>query len=263
MSPTLWNDVTVVVPFRLPSKRFPNKALCRYRGKTLIEHAIANGAELAPRRIVVTAPAEDLEAVGGEIDLERLGGELPVELIVRPSSASCWSATERVLELFPSFDGELFLSLPIDEPAIRPSELLRVVQGIEAFGSAGVITFHCDFYCEEDYLSPLSAKVVIDRSARILYMSRGIIPVRKDGSADPSMLKNNVGAFLFRRSFLEELAAEAAVATVLDRHEGCEQLRWIELGFSVKCLEIEHVGLGIDIPEQVAELEARVERDRS
>lgn len=260
MSTTLWNDVTVVVPFRLPSKRFPNKALCRYRGKTLIEHAIANAAGLTPRRIVLTAPTEDLDTVGSKLDLDGLGRDLPVELIVCPSSASCWSATERVLELFPSLDGGLFLSLPIDEPAIRPSELSRVVRDTAVFDDAGVITFCCDFYCEEDYLSPLSAKVVLDRRARILYMSRGIIPVRKDGSADPSMLKNNVGAFLFKRSFLEELAAEASVSTALDRHEGCEQLRWIELGFSVKCLEIEHVGLGIDIPEQVAELEARVER---
>ena len=258
MSSTIWNQVTVVVPFRLASNRFPNKALCRYRGKTLLEHAIDNGAAVGPRRIVFTGPSEDLEVIGRELDLERLGRGLACPLVVRPTAITCKSAHERVLELYRDFDDDLFLTLPIDEPAIRPSELLRVVDGLDAFGSAGIITFYCDFFAEQDYLSPLSAKVVTDRRGMMLYMSRGSIPVRKDGSVDPAMLKKNVGAFLFRRGFLDQLVAAADVPTELDRHEGCEQLRWLELGLAVKCLEIEHIGFGIDVPEQVASLEERV-----
>jgi len=258
MSSAIWNDITVVVPFRLASSRFPNKALCHYRGKTLIEHAVENASQLAPRRIVLTAPAADLATVERELDLDQLRQDADAELVVRASSINCKSAHERVLELYPDEDGELFLSLPIDEPAIVPSELRRVVRDRGVFDGAGVITFYCGFYCEEDYVSPLSAKLVIDSRGMMLYMSRAIIPVRKDGSVDQAMLKNNVGAFLFTRSFLEELAAEAEVPTTLDHLEGCEQLRWLELGFSIKCLEIEHVGLGIDIPEQVALLEERV-----
>lgn len=258
MSSTFWNQVTVVVPFRLASNRFPNKAVTRYRGKTLIEHAIANAAALAPRRVVLTAPAEDLDKVGRDLDLEHLGQELDMPLVIRPTAISCRSAHERVLEMYRDFDSNLFLTLPIDEPAIRPSELVGAVPGPELFDGAGTITFYCPFYAEEDYLSPLSAKVVLDRRGMMLYMSRGIIPVRKDGSVDPAMLKKNVGAFLFQRSFLDELVAAADEPTVLDRHEGCEQIRWLELGLAVKCIEIEHVGFGIDVPEQVSQLEKRV-----
>ena len=47
-----WDTTTVVVPFRLASERFPNKVLERFRGRTLIEHALAHGCELSPRQIV-------------------------------------------------------------------------------------------------------------------------------------------------------------------------------------------------------------------
>jgi len=256
----IWSDVTVVVPFRLASERFPNKALCRFRGKTLVEHAVDNGAALSPRRVVLAAPAEDLETVGKELDFELLGRNVGCGLELRPTSVSCQSSHERVLELYRDYESGLFLTLPIDEPVIRPSELRAAVSGFEAFDGAGVITFYCDFYAEEDYLSPLSAKVVVDRRGMMLYMSRGIIPVRKDGSVDPAKLKKNVGAYLFKRSFLDELAARVDEPTLLDRHEGCEQLRWIELGFAVKFLKIEHLGVGIDVADQLAVLEERVER---
>lgn len=241
--------VTIVIPFRLASRRFPRKALCSFRGKTLLEHAVANASALGGRRVVVTAPAEDLE------EARPLLG---TGATVVPSSVGCASATERIVEIFPQLDGELVLSLPVDEPSITPASI-RAALAAEDDPPAGATTFYCAFRAPEDYLSPLSAKVIVDQEGRLLYMSRAVIPVTKDGSVAERTLKKNVGAFLFRRSFLQELARLADVATVLDRCEGLEQLRWLELGLGpVRCLPIEHAGFGIDVPEQLAALEERI-----
>jgi 3-deoxy-manno-octulosonate cytidylyltransferase (CMP-KDO synthetase) len=226
------------VPFRLGSQRFPDKALVHYKGKPLLH-------------IIITAPADDLNAARQQLNIE----SHPVELI--ESSLSCESATERAVEILPKVDANYLLTLPIDEPEITPGEIKRAISSASNLSEVDAITFYCDFYCAEDYVSPLSAKVVIDADGGLLFMSRAVVPVRKDGSVDPTMLKKNVGAFLFERGFLERLADMKDRRTTLDRFEGLEQLRWLELGFGVKVLKIDHIGFGIDIPDQLALLERR------
>jgi 3-deoxy-manno-octulosonate cytidylyltransferase (CMP-KDO synthetase) len=248
----IWRDLTVVVPFRLASSRFPDKALARFRGLTLVEHALRHGAQLAPDALVLTGPAEDLAQVERRCDLGRYRCRL------MPSRLECGSATERLVEIFPRLEGRYLLSLPVDEPAIDVAELQGAIAGCEGFGSAGAITFYCDFYAAEDYLSNLSAKIVTDRDGLLLYMSRAVIPIAKAGGIDAAALKKNVGAFLFTRAFLEELERERQVPTALDRLEGLEQLRWLELGLRVRCLKVRHVGFGVDVPEQLALLERRL-----
>ena len=251
MSSELLSKTTVVVPFRLASQRFPQKALSRVLGKTLIEHALVNAAALEALEVVVSAPPEDLRAAA---DVVEFGSARLV-----PSSPSARSATERIVEIQSALGGELVLSLPVDEPALDPREIRRALQpGISAFGSSGALTFYTPFFAEPDFLSPLSAKVVVDRRGMLLYMSRGLIPAKKQGTPERNVLKKNVGAFLFQRSFLRALEESRDVSTTLDECEGLEQLRWLELGLAVRCLEIRHIGFGIDVPEQVQELEERL-----
>lgn len=250
----IWSEITVVIPFRLDSNRFPGKALCKYRGKTLVEHALLNSSRLPARSMVLTAPEKDLEATRAAVDLSVFEN---LELL--PSSADCGSATERMLEIYGQLWGPYFMMMPIDEPALDPAELAAALTNETVSDKVEALTFYCDFYSSDDYLSPLSAKVVADDQGKMLYMSRSVIPVRKDGSTDPGLLKKNVGAVLFPRAFLDRLEEWRGTKTDLDRIEDLEQLRWLELGLTVQCIKIHHIGLGIDVPEQVAILESRVD----
>lgn len=246
----LLEATTVVVPFRLASARFPGKALARFQGRTLLEHALSLGAALSTAELVLTAPAEDLATVEAALDLSRW------RVARIPSRLECRCATDRLLEIQDRLPGDRFLSLPVDEPALDARALRRALAGATA--AAGATTFYCPFHARQDYLSPLSAKLVLDREGRLLYMSRAVIPVAKDGSVEEAALKKNVGVFLFERSYLERLRALSSLPTRLDRHEGLEQLRWLELGLPLHCQPIEHIGFGVDVPEQLALLEERV-----
>ena len=247
-----WATTTVVVPFRLASARFPDKALARFEGRTLLEHALTHAASLTTGPIVLTGPPDDLAAVAGALDLGAY------RVVSMPSAASCTCATERLVEIHAALPGDRFLTLPVDEPALDPAALRRAVSAGAPLDDEVAVTFHCPFHAAADAVSPLSAKVITDRHGMLLYMSRAVIPVRKDGRMDVGALKKNVGAFLFPRRFLERLGEAAGSATTLDAHEGLEQLRWLELGLRVRCLPIAHIGFGIDGPEQLEQLAARI-----
>ena len=100
--------------------------------------------------------------------------------------------------------------------------------------------------------------MVLDRSGNVLYMSRSMIPVAKNGKIDQKILKKNVGFTVFRHTFLDKLNSLRDVETVLDVFEGLEQLRWLELGFKLKAVKVKHYGFGIDIPDQIPILEKRI-----
>lgn len=243
--------IVTIIPFRLKSSRFENKALARCFNIPLIENALKIASRMKYDDIVVTAPQEDYERVTQEIDLKNYTYRFI------PSQDSCRCGTDRVLEIYPSLDADLFVSIPVDEAALKSSELERCLDDITEL-SFDAMTLYCDFYCIEDAQSPLSAKIVVSDNSEILYMSRSLIPSSKSNATDITKLKKNVGVFFFTRKFLDNLSAIQSEDTSLDTYEGLEQLRWLELGFTIQAKKIIHDGFGIDVPEQLSQLEERI-----
>jgi 3-deoxy-manno-octulosonate cytidylyltransferase (CMP-KDO synthetase) len=242
-----------IVPFRLQSQRFPDKPLCSVFGKTLIENALDIAHAIGIGETILTAPETDYRHVSGKVP-----GLTDRFFTFAPTSENCKSATERVLELYTKLDGDLFISIPMDEPALIPAQIKKGIEFVK-YDNCDLLTLYCDFYCKEDAFSRLSAKIVTNNHDEILYMSRAVVPLAKDGTIVVQKLKKNVGVFYFKRDFLDKLAALHQTDTGLDRFEGLEQLRWLELGFTIKVLKIKHYGFGIDVPEQVKQLEKRIE----
>jgi 3-deoxy-manno-octulosonate cytidylyltransferase (CMP-KDO synthetase) len=151
----------------------------------------------------------------------------------------------------------MFVSIPVDEPALLPGQIEESLGYVQKnyFHAA---TCYCDFYCIEDAISELSAKIVTNNRDKILYISRSVIPIAKNGTIDIKKLKKNVGVFFFTRHFLDNLRASSHIETELDKLEGLEQLRWLELGFSINACKVIHHGFGIDVPGQIEQLEKRI-----
>jgi len=236
--------LTVIVPFRLESSRFPNKAISLFKSKALLTHALSLANKIS-NNVILTSPHTDFLKVRSIIKSENY------EFI--ESSESCNSATDRVLEIYKLLKGEIFITLPIDEPSIDPEEVNRVSKMFKG----DCATLYCDFYDLSDALSPLSAKIVLDVNDYLIYISRAVIPLGKDGEINSSTLKKNVGVLFFSRQFLEGFSKHNT-ETCLDRFEGLEQLRLLELGFKIKAFKIKHVGFGIDVPTQIKKLEERM-----
>ena len=231
----------IIIPYRLKSSRFPNKYIKKFIGKSLIEHSIELGQGLGD--VILTSPKEDY------IDeISNLHTKYNFEFI--PTSINCKSGTDRAIELSKKIHDDYYVIIPVDEPMIRKEEFQRVLSSeLDDFNMC-----YTDFYNEEDCHSKLSAKIIFTKDNYLLYMSRNVIPIQKNGLFDYKKCKKAVGIKVFSNFGIKQIYDKK---TELDLIEGLEELKLLELGHKVKMHKIKHFGYGVDIPEQLESLEKR------
>ena len=96
-------------------------------------------------------------------------------------------------------------------------------------------------------------KIVLNTNDEALYFSRMVIPFIK-GVPEKEWHKHHnyyrhVGMYAYRKDVLEKITALPVSA--LEKVESLEQLRWIENGFTIKCILTGHESHCIDTPEDL------------
>jgi 3-deoxy-manno-octulosonate cytidylyltransferase (CMP-KDO synthetase) len=104
---------------------------------------------------------------------------------------------------------------------------------------------------------------VFDRSGRALYFSKEVIPYtgRSLGEDEVIPVFHHVGAYAYRRAALMEYAGWPEGP--LETWEGLEQLRFMENGVPVRCVEVEargHAFWELNNPEDTPRIEAMLAR---
>lgn len=256
-------SVLIVVPARYASSRYPGKPLVALRGpdgtKSLIQRSweAARAVRGADRVVVATDDeriAEASRAFGAEVVM---------------TSESCANGTERCAEVLqaPGGAADIVVNLQGDAPLTPPWFVEKLVEGLRDTPDMQVAT--PVLRCDGDALASLMADrragrvggttAVFGADRRALYFSKEVIPFtgRAYDSSTPTPVFHHVGVYAYRP------AALARFATLdpgpLETLEGLEQLRFLEHGDSVLCVEVEAQGRSfweINNPEDVPKVEA-------
>jgi 3-deoxy-manno-octulosonate cytidylyltransferase (CMP-KDO synthetase) len=112
-----------------------------------------------------------------------------------------------------------------------------------------------------DYDNPNVVKVVVRSDHLALYFSRRTIPFLRE-SSDRSAAEQlaafpflkHLGIYGYRRDTL--LRMVKLPVSPLEAAEKLEQLRALENGISIAVIRVDYDGVGVDIPEDVAKVEA-------
>lgn len=237
-----------VIAARLKSTRFPNKIIQQFNGQRIIDRVIENTLKLDFIDDIVIAT--DDEEFGKEIVKKHKS--LKGYFI---SDAFC--GTHRVYQYYkidPSY--KYYVSIPCDEPLVNVSEINKTFSNISEIFNDEIITFYTKFFCEEDLYSPLSCKIVTTNENYMVYNSRTLVPVLKNGSYLPlEDYKKHLGIFIFPRNIFEMYGENLWLNTT--DIESLEQNRFLQRKVHIKLYETNHIGFGIDIPEQIKKLEER------
>ena len=254
--------VLVVIPARYASSRFPGKPLALLKGAdgralTLIERTWNTAQNISAVSSVV---ATDDDRIATEV--RRFGGE------VKMTPSSCKNGTERcaaVLDkLGDTFD--LVVNLQGDAPLTPPwfvDDLISAMAGDEKIEVATPI-----LACSPEMLSALrgdrlagrvgATTVVRDRLGNALYFSKEVLPFGADAQ---TRAFHHVGVYAYRPTALG-LYSDWSEAP-LERVEGLEQLRFLENGMPIRCVEVDAKTRSfweLNNPEDVSKIETMMKK---
>ncbi len=238
-------SVALVIPARYASSRYPGKPLAPLRGaggraKTLIERSWE--AACAVRGIDLRAVATDDSRIA---EAARSFGA-PVLM----TSPDCRNGTERCAEALAALspEPEIVVNLQGDAPLTPPWFVEALVAAMAADPALGVAT--PVLRCDTATLARLRADraagrvgattAVFGADGRALYFSKEVIPFLPDPAPEPPPVFHHVGVYAYRPAALRAYVARAPGR--LETLEGLEQLRFLEAGVIVGCVEAEAHG---------------------
>jgi 3-deoxy-manno-octulosonate cytidylyltransferase (CMP-KDO synthetase) len=239
-------SVLAVIPARFASTRLPGKPLVPLGGKPMIERVWDRVRQAASVSGVLVAT--DDERIRGAV--EAFGGQA---VMTRPDHRT---GTERIAEVAAARkDVDIFVNVQGDEPLIEPAAIDEAVAAIQDDSEVNISTLAVPIANPADIMDPNVVKVVLDFDGNALYFSRAPIPWVRDrtGPVHARHLKH-LGLYAFRRAALLEFATFPQGD--LERIEQLEQLRWLENGYPIRVAETEHDSVSVDVPEDVARVEA-------
>ncbi|MFT4742167.1 MAG: 3-deoxy-manno-octulosonate cytidylyltransferase (CMP-KDO synthetase) [Yoonia sp.] len=256
-------SVLIVIPARYASTRYPGKPLVELRGaggeaKSLIRRSwdaamSVNGVD----RVVVATDddriREACEAFGAEVVM---------------TSEDCQNGTERCAEAFTALGGgfDVVVNLQGDAPLTPAWFVEDLVAGLRADPVAEVATpvLRTEGAALNGLLADRRAgrvggtTAVFGANHNALYFSKEVIPYtgKTYGDADETPVFHHVGVYAYRPSALA--AYPLWPAGPLEQLEGLEQLRFLERGAHVLCVEVEAKGRQfweLNNPEDVPRIE--------
>ena len=255
----------IAIPARYASTRYPGKPLVTLRGpdgaKTLIRRSweAAMAVQGIDRVVVATDDAriaDHATAFGAEVVM---------------TSSDARNGTERCAEvaaILPGFD--LIVNLQGDAPLTPAWFVEDLVKGLTADPAADIATpvLRCDGRAVAGFLADRRAgrvggtTAVFGAQGRALYFSKEVIPFTgQDYAPDaPTPVFHHVGVYAYRPAALA--AYPAWPIGPLETLEGLEQLRFLEQGRPVLCVQVESRGRQfweLNNPSDVPVIEAMLE----
>jgi len=238
-------SVLIAIPARYASTRYPGKPLVALRGpdgeKTLIRRSweAAMAVRGADRVVVATDDAriaDHARSFGAEVAM---------------TSAACRNGTERVAEVAAALPGhDIVVNLQGDAPLTPAWFVEDLVAGLRADPGAEVATpvLRCDGRALAGLLADRregrvgGTTAVFGAGGRALYFSKEVIPYtgRDFAPEDPTPVFHHVGVYAYRPAALA--AYPGWPMGPLERLEGLEQLRFLENGRPVLCVQVQARG---------------------
>jgi 3-deoxy-manno-octulosonate cytidylyltransferase (CMP-KDO synthetase) len=246
-------DLAIIVPARLASTRFPRKLMHPVRGLPLILWTAKRVRAVAPELPLFFAVAEE--------ELVDVLGEAGFRSVLTDPSLP--SGTDRLAQANAVIGAKRVINVQADEPLVAASHIAALAKRISS-GACDMATLGTPFRSVEDFRDSNRVKVVRAKDGTALYFSRAPIPFNRDsrGAVDAAWLAAqpvllHLGMYAYTQEFLAAFP-KLPVGT-LEGIEKLEQLRAMEHGFKIAVDCTLETTVGIDTPEDVPLLEARLD----
>lgn len=257
-------SVLVAIPARYASTRYPGKPLVALTGaggesKSLIQRSWEAASQVKGVDRVVVATDDDR--------IREASVAFGAEVVM--TSEACGNGTERCAEALENLGGgyDIVVNLQGDAPLTPHWFVEDLVAGLKDDPTAEVATpvLRCDGRALNGFLQDRAqgrvggTTAVFGHNRHALYFSKEVVPYTglTYSDHDETPVFHHVGVYAYRPSALSEYRQWPAGP--IESLEGLEQLRFLENGRAVLCIEVEARGRQfweLNNPEDVPRIEA-------
>lgn len=233
------NKPVIIIPARLESKRFPNKALALVEGVPMVVKTARSCTEFIElSNIFVATDSERIKQTCSQYGIN-----------VILTSENCLTGTDRVFEASQHFkEGTHIINVQGDEPLITGEAIKKIYNGYLESGNTTTGVVSIDI--EQEFFSKNIVKVVFNRSGKMLYASRAPIPFNKQGTFIQGF--KQVPVYVFKKQDLDRYYHYGLTQkTELENIEDVEILRFLELGINIHTVKVDRHLPGVDTPEDL------------
>lgn len=237
-------QTVVFIPARYPSVRFPGKPLAMLTGATGVAKSLIQRSWEAARAVPDVA---DVYVLTDDARIEEAARQFGAKVLL--TSASPRNGTERCAEALQHLPlvPDVVVNLQGDAPLTPPHYVEALVA---AMADPEVQMATPVLATEPEHLEALRADrkagrvgattAVFRAGGDALYFSKEVLPFADRAQETGQIVYHHVGCYAYRP---ETLARYSGLAPgPLEEIEGLEQLRFLEHGIPVRCVEVEARG---------------------
>jgi len=239
IKPLSEKSVSIVIPARYKSSRFPGKPIVDIDGTPMIIRVADIASQVVPKENIYIA-TED-ERIAKVVD------DYDYKVIL--TSDNCLTGTDRVCEASQEIDSDIIVNIQGDEPLLDSDDIQKVIDEKLKYPDS-VINCMSRFDSTEATNRNIP-KVVSNFNNDLIYMSRSAIPGTKEGHS--KLVHKQVCIYAFTKDELDKFYQFGLKhgKTQIEWSEDIEILRFLELGINVKMLETYGTTQAVDVPEDV------------
>ncbi len=249
----------VIIPARYASTRYPGKPLVMLKGKSLIQRSWEAAMAVQGVDGVYVATDDDrireaAEAFGAKVVM---------------TSEDCANGTERLADALKNLGetADLYVNLQGDAPLTPAWFVEDLIAEMKAHPDVQMATpvLRCDADTYANFVDDRrcgrvgGTTAVFDRNRNALYFSKEVIPYtgKTFAAGDDIPVFHHVGVYAYRPDALR--AYGTWPVGPLETFEGLEQLRFLENGMPIRCVEVDGKGRvfwELNNPVDVARIES-------
>lgn len=216
-----------IIPARYGSTRFPGKPLAMIDGKTMIERVWKQAFKSKALFDVIVAT--DNEEIYNTVT--NFGG-------IASMTSSHETGTDRCAEVL-SYDKEKYdyiINIQGDQPFIQPEQIDLLATLCDGETEIGTLVKKLER--KSDLYNPNIVKAGV--------RGQHIVRFCRNGCNYPF---KHIGIYAFRADVLKKIAALPQSES--EKRFNLEQLRWLDNGYKIKCLETPYDSISIDTPKDL------------
>ena len=237
------SSILGIIPARYASSRFPGKPLTLIQGKSMLQRVYDQSQKSKSLTRVIIATDDERIA--------QHAASFGAEVVI--TSASHPSGTDRCYEAY-QLSGKLYdyvLNIQGDEPFLDPEQIDSLAKVCD--GNVEIATQMIKCTDSEVLFDEGEVKIALNKNKEALYFSRNVIPAIKNKDKKEWHMHfdyyRHVGMYAYKTDVLAQITK--LEVSPLEAAESLEQLRWLESGFKINCVETKFDSHCIDTPEDI------------